>query len=225
VLLEVIPGNMGVIVPELPFLRGLRDLCDREGILLIFDEVMTGFRVALGGAQSLFEITPDLSTFGKVIGGGFPVGAYGGRAAIMEQLAPLGPVYQAGTLSGNPVAMAAGIATLQVLRQGDVFGDLARKAGRLMAGLADAGKASGHPLQVCHFGGMMGFFFSDRPVRNYTEALATDAKTFVRFFHGMLREGIYLAPSAYEAAFISTAHTDADVERTIAAARTVLGSL
>ncbi len=224
VLLEAIPGNMGVIVPELSFLRGLRDLCDREGMLLIFDEVMTGFRVALGGAQSLFGITPDLSIFGKVIGGGFPVGAYGGRAAIMEQLAPLGPVYQAGTLSGNPVAMAAGIATLLALQRGDVIGDLSRKAGRLMAGLAAAGQASGHPLQVCHFGAMMGFFFSDKPVRNYTDALATDAKTFVRFFQGMLKEGIYLAPSAYEAAFLSTAHTDADVDRTIAAARTVLGS-
>ncbi len=224
ILLEAIPGNMGVIVPELPFLHGLRDLCDREGILLIFDEVMTGFRVALGGAQALFEMTPDLSIFGKVIGGGFPVGAYGGRAAIMDKLAPLGPVYQAGTLSGNPVAMAAGIATLQNLRRGDPFGDLSRRAGRLMAGLADAGRAGGHPLQVCHFGAMMGFFFSDRPVRNYTDALATDAKTFVRFFQGMLKEGIYLAPSAYEAAFISTAHTDADVDRTIAAARKVLGS-
>jgi glutamate-1-semialdehyde 2,1-aminomutase len=225
ILIEAIPGNMGVIVPDLEFLRGLRDLCDREGIVLIFDEVMTGFRVALGGAQALFEITPDLSVFGKVIGGGFPVGAYGGRAAIMDQLAPVGPVYQAGTLSGNPVAMAAGIATLQVLRTGDVFADLGAKAQRLMEGLRDAAQAAGHPLQVCHFGAMMGMFFSDTPVRNYQDALATDVKTFVRFFQGMLREGIYLAPSAFEALFISTAHSDADLERTVEAARRVLKRL
>jgi len=225
ILLEAIPGNMGVIVPDLVFLRGLRELCDREGIVLIFDEVMTGFRVALGGAQALFEITPDLSVFGKVIGGGFPVGAYGGSAAIMNQLAPLGPVYQAGTLSGNPVAMAAGIATLHTLRKGGVYEELGEKAQRLMEGLRAAANAAGHPLQVCHFGAMMGMFFSGTPVRNYAEALATDVQAFVRFFQGMLREGIYLAPSAFEALFISTAHTDEDLERTVAAAERVLKSL
>jgi glutamate-1-semialdehyde 2,1-aminomutase len=186
---------------------------------------MTGFRVALGGAQGLLGLRPDLSIFGKVIGGGFPVGAYGGRAEIMERLAPLGPVYQAGTLSGNPVAMAAGIATLRALQRGNPFAELAERAGRLMAGLAQAGAAAGHPLQVCHFGAMMGMFFSATPVRNYEEALATEVKTFVRFFQGMLREGVYLAPSAFEALFLSTAHTDEDVERTIAAARKVLAAL
>ncbi|HEX7928695.1 MAG TPA: glutamate-1-semialdehyde 2,1-aminomutase [bacterium] len=225
IIVEGIPGNMGVIPPDLTFMQGLRDLCDREGILLIMDEVMTGFRVALGGAQALFEITPDISIFGKVIGGGFPVGAYGARAEIMEKLAPLGPVYQAGTLSGNPVAMAAGIATLNTLRQSDPFRDLDAKAQRLMAGLQAAGQASGHPLQVCHFGAMMGMFFSAKPVRNYTDALATDVTTFVKFFQGMLREGVYLAPSAFEALFISTAHTDADVDHTIAAAKRVLNAL
>jgi glutamate-1-semialdehyde 2,1-aminomutase len=224
VILELIPGNMGVVGPELEFLRGLRDLCDREGILFIADEVMTGFRVAKGGAQALFEITPDLSIFGKVIGGGFPVGAYGGKAEIMDQVAPLGPVYQAGTLSGNPVAMAAGMATLEVLQDDEVYAGLSRSSQNLMEGLSAAAAEAGVPMQTQFYGGMMGLFFSPRPVRNYTDALQTDVKLFTRFFRGMLAEGIYLAPSAFEALFMSTAHTDADLDKTVEAARKVLKS-
>ncbi|MCZ6472428.1 MAG: glutamate-1-semialdehyde 2,1-aminomutase [SAR324 cluster bacterium] len=225
VLLEAIPGNMGVVAPELAFLQGLRSLCDREGIVLIFDEVMTGFRVALGGAQSLFEITPDLSIFGKIIGAGFPVGAYGGRSDIMEQVAPLGPVYQAGTLSGNPVAMAAGIATLGRLQEPDFYAVLAERSRNLMEGLQSSAKEAGIPMQVTVFGGMMGMFFSDKPVRNYQEALATDSDVFVRFFRGMLDAGIYLAPSPFEALFMSSAHSDDDVAKTQDAARKVLTNL
>jgi len=225
VIVEPVAGNMGCVAPRDGYLAGLRDLTRKAGALLIFDEVMTGFRVALGGAQALYGGKPDLTCLGKIIGGGLPVGAYGGRAEIMDHVAPDGPVYQAGTLSGNPVAMAAGIATLQVLRTGDVFADLGAKAQRLMEGLRDAAQAAGRPLQVCHFGAMMGMFFSGTPVRNYRDALATDVKTFVRFFQGMLREGIYLAPSAFEALFISTAHSDADLERTVEAARRVLKRL
>jgi glutamate-1-semialdehyde 2,1-aminomutase len=225
VILEAIPGNMGVITPELSFLRGLRDLCDREGILLICDEVMTGFRVARGGAQSLFEITPDLSTFGKVIGGGLPVGAYGGRTDIMEKVAPLGPVYQAGTLSGNPVAMSAGIATLSVLAEADFYADLAEKARTLMEALASSAKEVGIPIQTTVFGGMMGMFFSEKPVNNYQDALATDTEVFTRFFRGMSAEGIYLAPSAFEALFMSAAHSSDDVARTAEAAHKVLTGL
>jgi glutamate-1-semialdehyde 2,1-aminomutase len=225
IMLEVIPGNMGVIVPDLKFLQGLRSLCDREGIVLIFDEVMTGFRVALGGAQSLFEITPDLSTFGKVIGGGLPVGAYGGKADIMTRVAPLGPVYQAGTLSGNPMAMAAGIATLRVLQDADFFADLARKSHTLMDGLLASAREAGIGLEIAVFGGMMGMFFSDSPVRNYQDALATDTEVFTRFFRGMLEEGIYLAPSPFEALFMSAAHSEEDIARTQEAAHKVLTSL
>ena len=225
IILEVIPGNMGVVQPELPFLKGLRDLCDREGMVLIFDEVMTGFRVARGGAQSLFEITPDLSTFGKVVGGGFPVGAYGGRAEIMRHVAPSGAVYQAGTLSGNPVAMAAGLATLKILETEDPYADLAAGANGLLDEMRDAAARKGLPLQTLCFGGMFGLFFAERPVRNYADALASDAATFVKFFRGMLKEGIYLAPSPYEAWFISTAHSPADLARTAEAARKTLQAI
>lgn len=224
-ILEVIPGNMGVIVPELKFLQALRSLCDREGVVLIFDEVMTGFRVALGGAQSLFEITPDLSTFGKVIGGGFPVGAYGGKREIMGNVAPLGPVYQAGTLSGNPVAMAAGIATLNALQDGDFYADLAEKSRRLMDSLKASAGEAGLPLQTAVFGGMMGMFFSDAPVRNYQDALGADTGVFNRFFRGMLEEGVYLAPSAFEALFMSAVHSDEVIARTEEAARKVFTGL
>ena len=225
VLLEAIPGNMGVVAPDLAFLQGLRSLCDREGIVLIFDEVMTGFRVAWGGAQSLFEITPDLSTFGKVIGGGFPVGAYGGKADIMERVAPLGAAYQAGTLSGNPVAMAAGAATLTVLEEGDCFPDLAEKAGALMEAFSEAARKAGVPLVTTYFGGMMGFFFSEKPVRNYGEALEVDNRLFPKFFRGLLEEGVYIAPSPYEALFVSAAHREEDLEKTAAAVRRVLANL
>lgn len=217
VILEFIPGNMGVIQPELSFLRGLRDVCDREGIVLISDEVMTGFRVARGGAQSLFEITPDLSTFGKVIGGGFPVGAYGGRADIMRQVAPEGPVYQAGTLSGNPVAMAAGLATLEILEDPSVFTQLAEKSTFLADRFKALSEAAGIPLQTTVFGGMFGFFFSSSPVRNYDQALATQTELYPEFFKGMLHHGVYLAPSPYEAVFTSTAHSQDDLEATVEA--------
>ncbi len=222
VILEMIPGNMGLVPPDLEFLRGLRNLCDREGILLISDEVMSGFRVARGGAQSLFGITPDLTLFGKVIGGGMPVGAYGGRADIMRKLAPEGPVYQGGTLSGNPVAMAAGIATLDVLEDDGVYAELSQKSARLMDGLKDIGREAGVPIQTASFGGLMGFFFNAKPVRNYTDALTSDVPGFVRFYRGMLAEGVYLAPSAFEALFMSLAHSDADLDHTLTAARKVL---
>lgn len=225
VILEPIPGNMGVIVPELQFLRGLRDLCDREGIVLIFDEVMSGFRVAGGGAQELFSITPDLTTFGKVIGGGFPVGAYGGRADIMSKVAPLGGVYQAGTLSGNPVALTAGKTTLAILADGENYRELTNKSQSLMEGLRSTAADAGHAMQTAVFGGMMGLFFNDKPVRNYQEAKASDDKLFVRFFRGMLAEGIYLAPSPFEALFMSLAHSDEDIERTVEAAGKVLAGL
>jgi glutamate-1-semialdehyde 2,1-aminomutase len=219
VILEPIPGNMGVIEPDPDFLRGLRALCGREGIVLIFDEVMTGFRVARGGAQARFGIRPDLTTFGKVIGGGFPVGAYGGRAEIMERVAPSGPVYQAGTLSGNPVAMAAGLATLSVLESDSVYVDLEARSRRLAEGLARLGREHGHPVQTACFGGMLGFFFSADPPRNYRDVMEkVDAAAFVRFFRAMLARGIYLAPSPYEALFVSLAHSDADLEQTLEAA-------
>lgn len=225
VILELIPGNMGVIRPELTFLRGLRDVCDREGILLICDEVMTGFRVARGGAQSLFELTPDLSTFGKVIGGGFPVGAYGGRADVMSQVAPLGPVYQAGTLSGNPVAMAAGLAALSLLEDETIYTELGAKSQALVDGFRSAAAERGIALQTACFGGMFGFFFAERPVRNYADALASNVDIYPRFFKGMLQQGIYLAPSPYEALFMSTAHDDGDLECTLDAFREVLRHL
>lgn len=225
VILETIPGNMGVIAPELTFLQGLRSLCDREGILLICDEVMTGFRVARGGAQALFELVPDLSTFGKIIGGGLPVGAYGGKAEIMEKVAPLGPVYQAGTLSGNPVAMAAGIATLQVLRDETLYTQLAENSRSLTEGLRSIALEAGVPLQVVSYGGMMGLFFCEQPVRNYREALATDTQAFVRFFRVMLEEGVYLAPSPYEALFMSLAHGPEELDQTLAAARKAFAAL
>ncbi|HUJ76603.1 MAG TPA: glutamate-1-semialdehyde 2,1-aminomutase [bacterium] len=222
ILVEFIPGNMGVVAPDLEFLRGLRAVCDREGALLIGDEVMTGFRVAQGGAQALFEVTPDLSIFAKIIGGGLPVGAYGGAERIMRLVAPLGPVYQAGTLSGNPVAMAAGLATLQVLADDECYATLARRSQALVEGLQSIGRETGVALQTTYFGGMLGFFFSEKPVRNYEDALACDLQRFTRFFRGMLMEGIYLAPSAFEAVFMSLAHSDADVARTLEAARKVL---
>jgi glutamate-1-semialdehyde 2,1-aminomutase len=223
VIVELIPGNMGLVVPDLAFLHGLRDLCDREGIVLIGDEVMTGFRVARGGAQALFDLTPDLTIFGKVIGGGMPVGAYGGRADIMRKVAPEGPVYQGGTLSGNPVAMAAGIATLDLLDHDEAYAELSEKSGRLMDGLKSIGREAGVPLQAESFGGLMGFHFNAKPVRNYTDALTDDVPAFIRFFRGMLAEGVYLAPSAFEAGFMSLAHSDADIDQTLTAARKVLG--
>jgi len=222
VIIEPVAGNMGMIPPEHGFLQGLRDLCDREGILLIFDEVMTGFRVDYGGAQALFGVLPDMSIFGKIIGGGLPVGAYGGRQDIMLQVAPAGPVYQAGTLSGNPLAVAAGLSTLEILRKGNPYPELGQKTSWLSGEFQSAAESAGVPLQTQAMGGMFGFFFSETPVRNYQDALNSDVERFTRFFRSMLNQGIYLAPSAFESLFVSTAHSEKDLERTARAFRKAL---
>ncbi|MFC4726642.1 glutamate-1-semialdehyde 2,1-aminomutase [Coralloluteibacterium thermophilus] len=218
-IIEPIAGNMNCILPREGYLRHLRALTEKHGALLIFDEVMTGFRVAPGGAQQLFGVTPDLSTFGKIIGGGMPVGAYGGRRALMSQVAPAGPVYQAGTLSGNPVAMAAGLATLDLVRAPGFHEDLLRKTHLLCDGLEAAARDAGVAVTTNRAPAMFGLFFTDRKVESYAEATACDVQAFNRFFHGMLRRGVYLAPSAYEAGFVSSAHSDADIAATVEAAR------
>ena len=225
VIVEPVAGNMNCIPPAPGFLQGLRDLCDQYGSVLIFDEVMTGFRVALGGAQMLYNITPDLTTLGKIIGGGMPVGAFGGKRAIMEKLAPLGPIYQAGTLSGNPVAMAAGLATLELISAPGFHADLAAKTRRLCDGLVAAAGAAGIPLTANYVGGMFGLFFTGETVTTYAQAVACEVERFKAFFHGMLAEGVYLAPSAFEAGFMSSAHTDEDIEATLAAARRVFARI
>jgi glutamate-1-semialdehyde 2,1-aminomutase len=208
------------------FLEALRDLTKRHGALLIFDEVMTGFRVALGGAQARYAITADLTTLGKVIGGGMPVGAFGGRAEIMDRITPDGPIFHAGTLSGNPVAMAAGLATLREAMKPGFFEALEQKTGALMAGLGERAKQAGVPLNTVAVGGMFGFFFSDAArVTSHKQATACDIERFKRFFHGMLAEGVYLAPSAYEAGFVSSAHTDGDLGATLDAAGRVFRTL
>ena len=222
VILEPVAGNMGMIPPGHGFLKGLRDLCDREGILLIFDEVMSGFRVDYGGAQALFGVLPDMSIFGKIIGGGLPVGAYGGRQDIMLQVAPAGPVYQAGTLSGNPLAVAAGLSTLGILKKQNPYPDLGQKTSWLSGEFRAAAESAGIPLQVQAMAGMFGFFISETPVRNYQDALNSDLELFTRFFRRMLKQGIYLAPSAFESLFVSTAHTEEDLERTAKAFRKAL---
>jgi glutamate-1-semialdehyde 2,1-aminomutase len=216
-LVEPIAGNMGLVPPAEGFLAGLRDRCTRHGILLVFDEVISGFRAAPGGAQQLFGVTPDLTCLGKIIGGGLPVGAYGGRADVMQLVSPAGPVYQAGTLSGNPVAMTAGLWALARLAP-KLYKDLARRGTRLAAGFADAARAAGVPLQVNAFGSLVTPFFTDAPVRDYESALRSNAKAYATFFQGMLKRGIYPPPSQFEAWFLSAAHTDRDVTRTIAAA-------
>jgi len=225
VIVEPIAGNMNCIPPVSGFLEGLRELCDRYGSVLIFDEVMTGFRVAPGGAQQLYGITPDLTTLGKVIGGGMPVGAFGGQRAIMEKLAPLGPIYQAGTLSGNPVAMAAGLTTLDLIAAPGFHANLSAKTQQLCQGLLAAAHKASIPLTTNHVGGMFGLFFTDQPVNTYAQAVACDIERFKRFFHGMLTEGIYLAPSAFEAGFMSSAHSDADIDATLSAAQRVFARL
>ncbi len=226
VIVEPIAGNMNCIPPVPGFLETLREECTKHGAVLIFDEVMTGFRVALGGAQQLYGITPDLTTLGKVIGGGMPVGAFGGRRAIMEKISPLGPVYQAGTLSGNPVAMAAGLTTLQLLSQPGFHARLAAVTDELVAGLHSAARDAGVPLATNHVCGMFGFFFTSAPrVTSYAEATSCDVERFKRFFHAMLQEGVYLAPSAFEAGFVSAAHTEADIDATVAAAARVFARL
>ena len=225
VIVEPVAGNMNCIPPLPGFLAGLRECCDQAGSLLIFDEVMTGFRVALGGAQALYSVKPDLTTLGKIIGGGMPVGAFGGQRAIMEHLAPLGPIYQAGTLSGNPVAMAAGLATLELLAAPGFHADLAAKTNRLCTGLVTAAQAAGIPLTTHAVGGMFGFFFTSETVTTYAQTIACDVERFKRFFHGMLAEGVYLAPSAFEAGFMSAAHSEVEIEATISAARRVLARI
>jgi len=219
VIVEPVAGNMNCILPAPGYLQGLRDLCTKHGALLIFDEVMTGFRVALGGAQALYGITPDLSTFGKIIGGGMPVGAYGGRRDLMRQIAPSGPIYQAGTLSGNPVAMAAGLATLELIQAPGFHAALERATNRLCDGLEAAAREAGVPFCTNRVPAMFGLFFSEGPVHGYAQATRCDVPAFRRFFQAMLARGVFLAPSAFEAGFLSGAHDDDVLDATIAAAR------
>jgi glutamate-1-semialdehyde 2,1-aminomutase len=219
VIVEPVAGNMNCVLPAPGFLATLREECDRAGALLIFDEVMTGFRVALGGAQALYGVRPDITTLGKIIGGGMPVGAFGGRRDIMERLAPLGPVYQAGTLSGNPVSMAAGLATLELLSAPGFHARLGAKTDALIAGLERAAAAAGVEFTTNHVCGMFGMFFTAAPgVKSYADVMACDVPRFNRFFHRMIDAGVYFAPSAFEAGFISAAHTGADIDATVAAA-------
>ncbi len=225
IIVEPVPGNMGLVLPQDGYLRGLRELCDKDGIVLIFDEVMTGFRVALGGAQARYAVRPCLTTLGKVVGGGLPVGVFGGRREIMNHLAPLGPVYQAGTLSGNPLAMVAGLATLRYLKQENPYPVLEERGARWARGMSEEAKSFGIPLTAAHCGSMVGLFFSETPVRNFAEAKRSDTERFIHFFHGMLAEGIYLAPSPFEAGFISTEHSDNLIGETLSAARRVFASM
>ncbi len=218
-IIEPVVGNANCLPPREGYLQHLRTLCTKHGALLIFDEVMTGFRVALGGAQQRYGITPDLSTFGKIIGGGMPVGAFGGRRELMSQIAPSGPVYQAGTLSGNPVAMAAGLAMLELVSAPGFHEALEAKTNTLCDGLEAAARDAGVPFTTTRVGGMFGLFFSSEPVDTYAGAVACDTAAFNRFFHAMLEPGVYLAPSAFEAGFMSSAHGEAEIEATVAAAR------
>ncbi len=224
-IVEPVPGNAGLYLPRPGYLEFLREITAAHGSVLIFDEVMTGFRLAWGGAQQRFGIAPDLSCFGKVIGGGLPVGAFGGRADIMDCLAPLGPVYQAGTLSGNPVAMAAGLAALEELRATDAYATLEQRGAQLEAGMRDAAKSAGVPVQFNRCGSMFCGYFTSEPVHNLADAMKSDRARFAKFFHGMLNEGVYLAPSQFEAGFISTAHTVQDIEQTTRAAAKALAAL
>ena len=226
IIVEPVAGNMNCIPPIEGFLETLRAVCDEYKSVLIFDEVMTGFRVALGGAQAMYGVKPDLTTLGKIIGGGMPVGAFGGRRDIMEHIAPLGPVYQAGTLSGNPVAMAAGSKTLELLSAKGFHAQLSAKVETLVNGMMNEAKSAGIPMTENHAGGMFGLFFTDASkVTNFAETTACDQERFKKFFHGMLNEGVYLAPSAYEAGFVSIAHTDGDLNNSIEAAAKVFKTL
>ncbi len=226
VIVEPVAGNMNCVPPVKGFLETLRELCTQHGAVLIFDEVMTGFRVAVGGAQALYGIQPDLTTLGKVIGGGLPVGAFGGRADIMNRIAPDGPVYQAGTLSGNPVSLAAGLATLKEIMRTGFFDELSAKTSMLAQGLMERAQRAGVPLATQSVGGMFGIFFTkEKAVTRFAQVMACDVERFRKFFHGMLREGVYLAPSAYEAGFVSAAHTESDIEDTLDKAETVFKTL
>jgi len=219
VIVEPIVGNANCILPAEGYLQHLRDLCTQYGTVLIFDEVMTGFRVALGGAQQLYGITPDLTTFGKIIGGGMPVGAYGGRRDLMQQIAPSGPIYQAGTLSGNPVAMAAGLATLELIQAPGFYQRLHAQTDILRRGLQKAADDAGIAFTTTGLCAMFGLYFCEGPINGYADAMRSDSSQFNRFFHGMLKRGVYFAPSAFEAAFLSSAHGDAEIELTLQAAR------
>jgi glutamate-1-semialdehyde 2,1-aminomutase len=225
VIIEPVVGNMGCVPPREGYLQALRDITRRHGALLIFDEVMTGFRLARGGAQELYDITPDLTTLGKIIGGGLPVGAYGGRRDIMEQIAPAGPVYQAGTLSGNPLAMTAGLVTLRRLRDRSVYERLERSAARLCDGVGEAAREAGVPVVTNRVGSMFTNFFTDAPVSDWPSAAKSDRDRYGKFFHAMLEGGVYLAPSQFEAAFLGVAHTDELLDRTIESARRAFRSL
>lgn len=217
VIVEPVAGNMGVILPEDGFLQGLRKITQKYKSVLIFDEVITGFRISFGGAQAYYNIEPDLTCLGKIIGGGLPVGAYGGKKEIMSLIAPEGDVYQAGTLSGNPLAMSAGIATLKILKRSGVYENLEKKTKRLVNGIKEAAKKYDIPLQINQIASMFSIFFNKNPVKNYETALKSDNEMFIKYFYGMLKRGIYLAPSAYEASFVSIAHTDEDIDKTIEA--------
>lgn len=226
IIVEPVAGNMNCLLPVPGFLQGLREICDHYGSVLIFDEVMTGFRVALGGAQAYYGVEPDLTTLGKVIGGGLPVGAFGGKREIMERLAPLGNVYQAGTLSGNPVAMAAGLATLEMISEPHFFTELSIKTTEFIKNLLACAKMNGIPMTGVAIGGMFGFFFTEaEKVENFAQVSQCNEERFKKFFHGMLAQGVYLAPSAFEAGFMSAAHSQSDIEVTLVAANQVLASL
>jgi glutamate-1-semialdehyde 2,1-aminomutase len=225
VIVEPVVGNMGCVPPREGYLQALRDITLRHGALLIFDEVMTGFRLARGGAQELYNVKPDLTTLGKIIGGGLPVGAYGGRRDIMEQIAPAGPVYQAGTLSGNPLAMTAGLVTLRRLRDRSIYERLEQSAARLCAGVAEAAREAGVPTVANRVGSMFTTFFTDAPVHDWPSAAKSDRERYGKFFHAMLEAGVYLAPSQFEAAFLGVAHTDELLDRTVEAARRAFRSL
>ena len=225
IIVEPVPGNAGLYLPKPGYLEFLRAIASEHDALLIFDEVMTGFRLALGGAQERFGIRPDLSCFGKIIGGGLPVGAFGGRAPIMDCLAPLGPVYQAGTLSGNPLAMAAGIATLEELSKGNAYLKLEESGAALESGMKEAAKAAKAQVQFNRIGSMFCLYFTGQPVHNLADAMTSNRERFAKYFHGMLGQGIYIAPSQFEAGFISTAHSAEDIEKTLKAARSVFATL
>jgi glutamate-1-semialdehyde 2,1-aminomutase len=225
VIVEPVAGNMGVVPPASGFLSHLRELTREHGTLLIFDEVITGFRVARGGGQELYGVRPDLTCLGKIVGGGLPVGAYGGSRGIMELVAPLGPVYQAGTLSGNPLAMAAGIATLRLLNEPGVYDRLEALSTRLVSGLSEAARAAGVPYVGNRVGSMFTGFFAPGPVTDYASAKRSDTACYARFFHALLERGVYLAPSQFEAGFVSLAHTDEDIDHTLEAARTAFANL
>ncbi|MFM7841465.1 MAG: aminotransferase class III-fold pyridoxal phosphate-dependent enzyme, partial [Nitrospira sp.] len=225
IIVEPVGGNMGVVPPHPELLPELRELTRACGALLIFDEVMTGFRVHYGGAQTLFGVMPDLTCLGKIIGGGLPIGAYGGRREIMQMIAPAGPVYQAGTLSGNPLAVTAGLETLKALKASSVYKKLEAKSAALANGLGKAAKQAGVPLTQTRVGSMLTGFFTSSPVTDYASAKTSDTQRYAKFFQGMLERGVYFAPSQFEAAFLSTAHSDADIKKTVAAAHLVFKTL